>query len=477
MKDIKITRLLAHLFFLFLFIYAFVFYLERMNSDTSFYSFKILSSGSFNPESGRYAIFITQLLPILFIKIGAGLKTILISYSVSFVIVFYLFFLISMYVFGSLRAAIAGTFVLFLGISDTSLYTVTEIHLGMASTAMFYGFTEFYFSEKSKLSAERKYTFLLLGAALILLCLFSHPSTLFPVLFILVFQTIDKNLFKRKDIYILLFMAVVAYGIKYISIDSNSYEGSQLAPFYHFSSLIKNFIHLNSFHFFVKFVLKGVYMLPLALYGITLVYYFISKKYLKLLWSLLSVSGFFILLMIIFSPGDSDMGMEKNLIPLWFFIALPFIHDVLFGNFKFQFARPILYAIVMIVGIAGFYRAVKAYHTRLNYIREILTSTSQETNSSKFIIEKKTLDMDKLIGTWSIANESLLISSINGPENAKTMYLVDCPADLNNFNMEEKEIFLCVSFWQSWNYNSLNPRYFKLPPEPYTYIGTDIHKE
>jgi len=45
MKEIRLLKTIAHLVFLVLFVYAAVFYLIRLNSDTSFFSFKILTFG------------------------------------------------------------------------------------------------------------------------------------------------------------------------------------------------------------------------------------------------------------------------------------------------------------------------------------------------------------------------------------------------------------------------------------------------
>lgn len=137
MNEQKLIKILANSVFIFLFIYAFYFYLERLNCDTSFFTFKILNFEKFNIEAGRYATFITQIIPLILIKLHAGLKTILIGYSVSFVIINYLFFLTILYAFKSIKAALTGTILLFLGVSDTSLYAVTEIFFGMMSVTLF----------------------------------------------------------------------------------------------------------------------------------------------------------------------------------------------------------------------------------------------------------------------------------------------------------------------------------------------------
>jgi hypothetical protein len=474
MKEIRLLKTIAHFVFLFLFVYAAYFYLVRLYSDTSFFTFKILAFEKFNIEAGRYTSFLSQIIPLILIKLHAGLKTVLMGYSVSIVLVFYGIFLICLYTFSSLRAGLLATTLMFLGVSDTSMYAVTEIFIGMMFSTMFYAFLEYYFQNEARFSSARKSVLIGIGILIVPVCMFSHPSTLFPVLFILIFQAIDKNLLKNKVIFLLIAAAVVTYGLKYLSIDKNSYEGDQISTLNNLFSILGNFTNLNSLHFFMKFVFKGVYVLPLVLFGITLVFYSIRRDYTKLAYSFAGTIGFFVLLMVIFSRGESDLGMEKNLIPLWIFIALPFIHDVLFYDYKISYLKPAIFALVVIAGLSGFYRATVIYGDRLSYIKQIIESASTTTNSKKIIIEKKNLNMDRLAGTWSIANESLLISSVNGPQFSKTIYLVDNLDEINSYDMQRTDVYLCVPFWREWGYSSLNPVYFQLPREPYKVLETAI---
>lgn len=472
MKEIRLLKTLAHLVFLVLFVYAAVFYLIRLNSDTSFFSFKILTFGKFNIEAGRYTSFISQIIPLIFIKLHLGLKAVLISYSVSIVLVFYGIFLLSLYAFGSIRAGLLGSLMLIVGVSDTSTYAVTEIFIGMMFSVLFYAFLEYYFKNESGFSPIRKRILLFLGIFLIPVCMFSHPSTMFPLLYIIVFQVIDKKLWKSSIVYILLFVAILVYGLKYLSIDTNSYEGDQISTLGNIKGILLNFTNLNSVHFFVKFLFKGIYILPVTMFLITIFYYFLLGDFLKLGFSILGTMGFFVLLMIIFSRGDSDLGMEKNLIPLWIFIALPFIHDVLFHDFKIPYLKPIVYALVAVSGLASFYRAAVIYGNRASYIKEIAEFAYETTGSRKIIIDKKNLNMDKLGSVWSIANESFLMTAVDGPEHAKTIYLVGSEQELNDIDRSKSDVYLCVPFWRDWGYSGLNPDYFQLPDKPYAVLET-----
>jgi hypothetical protein len=478
MKEFRIIKILAHTFFIVLFVFAVVFYIERiLYADGSFYTFKILCFEKFNIESGRYMAFLTQILPLILVKMHAGLKAVMVSYSVSFVVIYYLIFLICMYVFSSFRAGLATTFVLFLGISDCSMYPLTELQLGLIFCVLFYGFLEYYFLHEQQFTFAKKAAQLLFGGMIILMCLFSHPTTLFPVFFILGFQYIDKGLYKNKTIYFFAFLALVFYSAKFLSVDRNSYEGQQMGPLKNMLAILEKFSNINSVHFFLKFILKGIYVLPLLLFLVTIVYYFVKRNYLKLAFIIVTTFGFFIILMVVFSPGDIDVGMEKNIMPLWIFIALPFVHDLLFHKFRHFFVQPLIYTVVVIAGLTWFYRATVIYSDRLNYMKQLIETSSDTVQSSKIIVEKKNLNIYRVGSTWSYANETLLLSSLDGPQNAKTVYVVDDRNQLKDDDLQKNDVYLCVPFWLKWNYSSLNQRYFQLPLQPYQIFESRVTGE
>lgn len=471
MEENRTIRLIAHLFFLVMLVFSAKFAVARMLfADGSFYLFKMTCSGHFNIEAGRFAAFLTQIIPVSLIHLHASLKTVILGYSLSFIIVYYGFFLISLHGFSSLNAAVASTLVLVLGVSDSSLYPISEMQLGIMSSILFYGFTEYYFSHETGLSRVKKAWMLISGALLIVLCMLSHPSSLFLLLFVLAFQSVDKGLFRSRMLYIFLLMVLAVFAAKFLTIHRNSYEGHQLAPAMSMFSTLRHLPSVYSVHFFLKYIFKGIYILPLVLLGVNIVFYLVRRAYEKLAFQLISFGGFFLVMMVLYAPGDSDAGMEKNLLPLWFYVAIPFVHDVLLGKASWGKWRPVFYGIILVCGLAGFSRAVSIYTSRLDYLKMIMNKASADTGMRKFIILKKNVQMDRLVSTWSIANESLLLSSLNGPQNSMAVYLVDDLKELGRYDLQARDVFLSVSFWLQWNYTQLNSTYYGLPEAPYLYV-------
>jgi hypothetical protein len=477
MKELKPIILLAHIFFIAMIAFAAIFYVERIAYiDNSFFAFKILTFRTFDVEAYRYSEIITQLLPLLAMKLKLSLRIFLISYSVSFVLIYYIIFLINVYLFKSLKAGIAVSLVMILGISDSAFYPATEIEFGVVLCILYYGYLEYYFQNFISLTKSKISSLLLLGALIVLLCLFSHPATLIPILFILVFEIINYKLYLNKTSWFLLIFILAVYLIKLFSINMASYEGSKIEPLRNFLSLAIHLRSLYSLKFFIKYITFGIYILPVTLMLVSLIYYYTKRHYVKLFYYGFAIIGCFVFLMVAHSPGESDIGMERNMLPLWVLVAVPFAHDFLLIKISIKYLKAaFLYGLIIIISSLFFYRAVKIYTTRTVYVKEILKVASETKGGRKFVIEHKSLNMDLIMNHWSFANETLLLSSLEGKDKSKTIYLVNDINQLKSeFDFQKKDVYLSVPFWLQWSYSSLNHDYFNLPDESYIFIEDKI---
>jgi hypothetical protein len=477
MKEFKPIIAVANLFFFSMFAFAAIFYIERIAYiDNSFFAFKILTFKKFDIEAYRYSECITQLLPILVMKLKLSLRLFLLSYSISFILIYYIIFLINVYLFKSLKAGIATSLVMILGMSDSLYYPATEIEFGVVLCTLFYAYLEYFYQNLRFLRRSRIILFQFPGVLIIILCLFSHPATLLPLLFILVFEIINYKLYLEKTSWFLLIFIVTIYIIKLFSINTASYEGTKIEPLRNFFSIA---IHLNnyySFKFFLKYIKFGIYVVPLIMMVTCFFHYLLKSHFIKLVYYGLSLIGCFVFLMVTYSPGESDIGMERNLIPFWVLAAVPFVHDLLLNKkLAFYSRSAIIYGLIIFISALFILRATSIYVQRLNYIREILAVASEKSGGSKFIIEPKSLNMDIVANHWSFANETLLLSSIKGKDKSCTIYIA---TDINQlksqYDFQKKDVFLSVPFWLKWDYSILNHKYFNLPEEPYILIDYKI---
>jgi hypothetical protein len=72
--------------------------------------------------------------------------------------------------------------------------------------------------------------------------------------------------------------------------------------------------------------------------------------------------------------------------------------------------------------------------------------------------------------TWAVGVETLLLSSLNNPQEAATSYIVEDIDELGSY-MNDPNIFLLTPFWRDWNSGDLNQKYFKLDKSLYQSIS------
>jgi len=89
---ISVFGVLGHLSFFILLLGAVYFYKERiLFADSAFQFFKIVNFEKINIEAARYGAILPEFPLLLAMKLGIGLKMLLIIYSVSFIGLYYMF--------------------------------------------------------------------------------------------------------------------------------------------------------------------------------------------------------------------------------------------------------------------------------------------------------------------------------------------------------------------------------------------------
>jgi hypothetical protein len=457
-------RIIGHFYFGALIILAVLFYKERIiYCDAANFIFKIINSGTFNFEAHRYGIALTQILPIIAIKLNLSLRTILLLYSVSFILVYYLLFIICSYFLKNIGAGILITLILSLGIYHAFVHDVTETNMALVFIAVFYAWLNYSWNEKNIIQKIMKY----LGCFLfVILCYFTHPVSIFPILFIIGYYIVDKNEWKNYILYIVVIATVCLFIFKFLSIDLNSYEGSQIGGLTNFFNVIHNFFHLYSLKYFIL-KLRGIYFFTIFLFAIVTINYLYQRQILKLTFFLFATLSFFSILIINFYNGDSDMMMEKNFMPLTIFIGIPFVNDFLMKKHKLEYLKKILLIIILCFGLNLMFSSGLFYSNRIKYLNELLVSTKQKPNN-KIIIDNSAIASDKIIISWGLSIETLLYSSLISPNESKTIFAVD----LNTMNPDilNTDQFLYTSFWPILNITELNKTYFHVGAGKYTLI-------
>ncbi|MDA9564259.1 hypothetical protein N9R81_06270, partial [Flavobacteriales bacterium] len=106
--------------------------------DSSYHLFKLINAETFTFEAGRYGAFFTKWPALLMIKLAAPLKVVMITFSIWFVVWYYLIFLFISYVLKNKTVGIAMALAFVTGYGHTFFHCVTETHQALAYCFLFY---------------------------------------------------------------------------------------------------------------------------------------------------------------------------------------------------------------------------------------------------------------------------------------------------------------------------------------------------
>jgi len=466
LKKIKIMskyKSLGHVFFVILIIYSIYYYLPRvLYIDSAYQVFNLINTGTFAINIERYSMVFSQLIPLLFIKLGFGLKAVVIAYSVSFILLAYFIWWLCAYKFKNIAASIAVLFSVFL-MRETFVHCISETFQAIFFAALFYAWINFKTNFKNKII--EKSIFLVVAFALILLNYYLHPVTIFMIGFALGFTMLHcKNGLKNIWLYIIFVFMGLWYLKGFIFVDPNSYNAGFFGELKNFKILIPHFFGLYSTQFFFTWF-NNLYIFVTIPFVALVVYYIWKKKYLKLLFFILFIVIFMVITCIIYNKGDADWAMERTFLPLAFIIGLAFASDIIE---QWNKAKAWVFLYLIVVMVISFYSIRKStwkFQGRLRYLEKVVNEAAINGHQ-KFYIESSKLNSYITMVTWGTSIETLIYTSIKTPEHPKTLFIYKQtpPIDMQN---QSPELFLAVPWHPVWDYQSLNLRYFKLKKAEY----------
>lgn len=460
----KKYKILAHLYFLTLIIFSIVYYKQRViYIDSAAQIFEIINNETFAIYVKRYSMFISQLFPILMIKIGLPLKSIIIAYSVSFILIAYFSFWLS---FNKLKNKFSIIIfpLIIIGIRLTFFHAISETFQALAFSTILFAFI-YYIDEKK---FAKKYLFVGIFIFLIFLNMFIHLVTFFTILFILGFYLVDRKKWKKLEIYLYIGLVLIIFSLKTILVAqvSSSHDSQFINELQNFKEIILNFWTTYTFKFpFLRF--RKIYFIPFLMLCIVIYFYLKQKEYLKLIYVLAFISVFYLVSVIVYHKGDSDIGMERTFLPLVFFIIIPFSQIVINNKSKvLDYAFFSIIAFSLLFSFIGISKTQKILKKRTDYIYTL----TEINKNKKTVLESDFANTDILKTTWGLGIESLLLSSIDNNSNTIFYNFDSTKVEIENSN----NIFFCVPWDVRWQQNSLNKKYFNLPDTSYNYFKTNI---
>jgi len=442
-----------------------IFVFERMlYMDSAYQSFQIVQTGSFNVEAGRFTSALPQVLPLLGLKLSLPLYVVYILFSLSYVLLYGGLWAAGAYGLRQPTLSLAIPLVLLLGQREGFFHPMTEIQQGLVWNALLFVWLEAHKIRFPNLNRWLALSITLLGILLVGSC---HPVTLFTTFFLLVFYTLRNTGQARVDLVSATLFTLVVHGIRIAMTDVQSYEGEHLAQLLHTPDILSLFGEIYSAEYFLKQSL--VLHLPALLLAAFASWHYIEKKqWLRLTLMMGGMFAFLLIHLITYHRGDSDIMMEKNFLPWAFFWVIPYLADV--HNKLSIPVRNILVGGLLLWSLIGIYTHADRYEMRLLQLQQTLQE-SQKQDSRKMLLVANGKVQERLMVPWALSVESLILSSLDGPANSRSLFAVSSAEEARNLARNtQPDQWLFTNFWQINDPHALNPRYFKLPDQKYSVL-------
>ena len=283
---------------------SYIFWQERIiNQDTAFTSFNLTVFQNFDIAHYRFTDVFTQIIPIGLSKLGFGLKTILVSYSLALALLPYLLFRYVLYNLQDKGIAWLMFLVQMLLVSEYFFDAISQSKIAMALTLL----TIAWF--KNKRTINKKWKYYLTGFILICITLVSHPIS-FPLLLIgFVWLWANNTIPIRSTLFFTIGLIIVFY-IKQVLLPSSGYESNFISKITNIEN-INSLIQENYVLTFLKAKFNSIYFIGVLLFVI-LFFRLIKYNERKMAFVyLLCNLGLFAVMLITFKQGESNMMMES----------------------------------------------------------------------------------------------------------------------------------------------------------------------
>lgn len=469
--NIQADRLTGHLMFLVLFVLAALFYLERtVFLDPCYAIFNVLYYRDYITEAERYTAVLPQTLALGAMYLNLPLKMVLMLYSLSFILLYYIVYLIITYLFRLERIALAIPLLLVTGVKYSFYWISTETHQALVYTIFLFSFLKW--SGSLEPGWRTLIIRIIAGTGIIMLGFYAHPIAFFTIIFTLAYIIIDEQSWKKPDLYLLAAAAFILALIKYLTSSSTGYEGIFFSGFGDFFTRLGNLSDSASLHFF-NLKLFNIYLFPLIIAIITLIWYILKRQYLKLAIYITALSLFLLIIFTTFNIPFRHFIQEKNIMGLNVFLLIPFLNEITPGN-KQGNRLMLLFLTVMFLAGTIHVIAGSTFHTeRQNYIRKLIT-VARELPEKKFILNENLVDQETLSVNWGLATESLILSSLDSPDSSVTIYINDAFGKLeSDLDLSDTTLLICTPWFQDLSTSPLDKKYFNLDHSGYRFLRAE----
>jgi len=421
-----------------LFLFASIYFKERtLFLDNSFLLFRLIQDDGIVINAYRWPAAIYRVLPYLALKLGLSLKTLMLGFSLSYVLI---------------PVVIQG----YISLHQKNLSAIVIFGF-LTSTILAHGF----FWNNSELFLSIQFIFFLavcidsnktlLSILLSVFIAWLHPLSLLAFGFLFCLKCISGNTNKA------LKLAGIVFGLNYtikLLFFPNWYDNTKKLE------LLNNIQQLDQsiFSSLLNYLMSWDYLL-FAGFILLFAFLIIKRQYKQL--GLLSVFTIISLFLFVISDPKSSLEFYNELNNYIFFL---FLALCIMELKPMQDGRYVLLATTILLVFASFrwINTAKEYSQRIQWYQDKLE------HEDRIIYINPSDELNHLVLEWASAYESLLISSMES-KNSKSILFTN-NHDKSRFEGDSE---LLITEYRNYNLDSLDKNYFKLEKKPYEVIYLD----
>ncbi len=460
--ELVLLQIGGQIFFILATWIALVYSKERLAFDAAHYLLEIIKRGGFFIAHQRPLGVVSQILPVVGVWFGVSLKALVLLYSFGDLLFYYLLFLWLGY---GLKNK-AGTLLLLLTLGLTVNYTfycpVTELLQGLALLTVFYALL------------EKPFRFRLpVLFVLLILIICSHPLLFIPAGFVLLWWTVGLK--ERGSMPIILWGTYLMNTVlKMVFLDKYDHQKTFYpVVFKDYSNLhnLQDFSYLASFTKMLVLSYPVVFLIFMA----SLIVFLFRRNALRTTLYVLFVVGFLLIIAGTHRFTGISNYSERMLFPLITLVSLPFCELVASGKIKKISSGIILLLFIFLFFRLNEIRKTSLFYTlRLEQMQELIFQAHQQ-KVQKVIANDPVLEECPFAMTgWSYSIESLIISSLPGPDSSVSIAMNDEHVS----RIQALGVTIKNSDFIQWTEiiypaQDLPKNYFKLNDAPYDSLRTN----
>lgn len=431
--------------------------------DGTDYTLAVINKSWFHASNGRYIDFVTEIIPVILLKLHAPLNMIIWGFALNYAVVPVITFFIIRLLLNDLKAEIAFLTGFSLLYTFCFISPYYEVFTGTCAMYLLYGCLS---DSNGILSKKPLYQQRLILLIIILSILFSHLSLLFPTLS-LFFYIFFLGTNKKNALF--SFLALIFLLPFKLFIFSSPYEHSRLKEVFQagISGLIQKYLS----NFMIFFHSLPHHNLNVVVVFLSVLLILIIQREYKKIFFFIAATGFQLSFIFIVVPLlKYGFCNEMNFKTAFFFLSIIFAETFITSKTFLKKIFLLIYLFSCLYWTIGTFHTSRIYSEYYAAVKELITKTEKKGISTRNIIYTR-----KPIPSYRyefLGFETLLISSIDKPYSTFSMLTSDSSfvryIERGNSN---DTLFLQQDYTLPMHF--INRRYVGIQAERYNIINGD----